>query len=176
MNYKDFAYLLKKLAHPAGMIFFNEFFIIKSFQQKLNKGVATATKQWTINIHKTSTTKLAHAAQTFTIGRKITGGTSGATGRVAIRHHRLLTTLDKVRGTFVAGETLTEESGSTAVVAGSGVNDIDKLHLIFSASSMSAIKDFFVRYQIQRPFDDQFQWLNESLVSFGNYIGTIAVS
>ena len=172
LNYKDFAYLLKKLAHPAGMIFFNEFFIVKSFQQKLNKGVATATKQWTINIHKTSTTKLAHAAQTFTVGLKITGGTSGATGRVAVAHHRLSTTLDRVRGTFVAGETLTQEGGSTAVVAGSGVNDIDKLHLIFSASSMSAIKDFFVRYHIQRPYDDQFQWLSESVASFGNYIST----
>ena len=173
LSYSAFSNLFKKLAHPAGMIFFNDFLLVNSFQQKLNKGVATATKEIRINIQKTSVTKLAHAAQTFTKGRKITGGTSGATGKVAVVHHRLLTTLDVVRGTFVVGETLTEEiSSNTAVVASSGVTDIDKLHLIFSASSLSAIRDFFVRYHIQRPFDDQFQWLNESLVSFSNYISS----
>ena len=53
---------------------------------------------------------------------------------------------------------------------------IDKLDLIFSASSLSAIIDYFVRYNAQRPFDDQFQWLNESVASFGNYIGTIGIN
>ena len=320
LNYKDFAYLLKKLAHPAGMIFFNDFFIVKSFQQKLNNGVSTATKEITINIHKTSTTKFSHSEQTFTVGRKLTGSTSGATGIVKAKHNKLLTTLDRVNGTFVAGETVTEEisnntattapvvlthpdhSGSAFTVGGtisqvttnasgtvsvastdstsivdlalgtwgtstnvvaartlthsnhdkaaftvgetltqastsatgyvisstvdatifrdlgggtwgtannvtggsssivltaanlsavsaagvtltaahldkasttSGVDIIDKLDLIFSASSLSAIIDYFVRYNAQRPFDDQFQWLNESVASFGNYIGTI---
>lgn len=38
LNISEFSSLLKQLAHPAGMIFFNEFFITRVFNQKLNRG------------------------------------------------------------------------------------------------------------------------------------------
>lgn len=38
LNFNEFADLLRELAHPAGMIFFNQFFITRVFRQKINGG------------------------------------------------------------------------------------------------------------------------------------------
>lgn len=54
LNFSDFASLFRKLAHPAGMIFFNQFFIINTFRQKLNKGSNVANAIKTIRIEKTA--------------------------------------------------------------------------------------------------------------------------
>jgi len=52
LNISDFATLLKELAHPAGMIFFNQFFITRVFSQKLNQGSEIPNVFRTITINK----------------------------------------------------------------------------------------------------------------------------
>ena len=107
-----------------------------------------------------------------TIFRDLGGGTWGTSNNVTGGTSSIVLASGNLSAVSAAGVTLTAAHLDKASTT-SGVDAIDKLHLIFSASSIASIIDFFVRYHIQRPFDDQFQWLNESLVSFGNYIGTI---
>lgn len=52
LNLTEFAQLLKQLSHPAGMIFFNQFFLTRIFQQKLNDGSDIPNTQKTIYIEK----------------------------------------------------------------------------------------------------------------------------
>lgn len=52
LNFSDFAELYRKLAHPAGLIFFNQYFIINFFSQKLNDGQDTVVAPKTILIEK----------------------------------------------------------------------------------------------------------------------------
>lgn len=52
LNFSDFADLYRRLAHPAGLIFFNQYLIINIFRQKINNGNDALVAPKTINIEK----------------------------------------------------------------------------------------------------------------------------
>lgn len=52
LNLSEFSHILKQLSHPAGMIFFNQFFITRIFRQRLNQGSDIPNAPKTIFIEK----------------------------------------------------------------------------------------------------------------------------
>jgi len=63
---------------------------------------------------------------TLAVGETLTGGTSGATGIIETDSDTAgLYILSNVKGTFVAGESLSDETGNTSTVASNGVTTYD---------------------------------------------------
>lgn len=52
LNLAEFGHILKQLSHPAGMIFFNQFFLTRIFRQRLNQGSDIPNAPKTIFIEK----------------------------------------------------------------------------------------------------------------------------